>query len=105
VQQPEQIAMQFQTAMLASAAVAFMHDHRLDERPNRVARYRFCTARAERPVSGLEDEFGFERRLTGVPEELDRRAAKWLISQSNHGLKKSPWAALACFQFVEKAGQ
>ena len=61
--------MQFQTAMLASAAVASMHDHRLDERPNRVARYRFCTARAERPVSGLEDEFGFERRLTGVPEE------------------------------------
>lgn len=39
------------------------------------------------------------------PEEMSAGQPKQFISQTNHGLTKSPEATLACFQFVEKAGR
>jgi len=70
----------------------------------------FCTASLCREASanngnvGKTADFRHLRRCW-CPEELDRWAAKRLISQSNHRLANSPRTSIARSGFVEKAGR
>lgn len=49
--------------------------------------------------------FTWSEVVAGLSEELSAGQPKRLILQSNHGLTKSPRAALSRSRFVEKAGR